>query len=409
MPNRRVISPIAPALACVALIVACAGLSACGGGSHSSSQSASKAASSSAAPSPPQPSAIQAAGNPQLAAPEPQNPALKEVIATVRGRAPITRGELLRYMEVGGAQREEGHEPASVLACIAQMRSSSVKLPSELSGVCREHFQKTMEPQLGGLIHGRWLEGEAGEQGITVNPTELEHELEKSIGPPHSAMVKHVLAQTGQTEAEVRANLELQQYSDRLYEVVERKVPKATGALLARYYEQHRQSYDIPPSRDLHIIRFASDAAARKGLGELRSGKSFSSVAKQVPIPQPIGTRNALLRGLARNGFSEPVLADAIFSAPLRTLQGPVKIFLGYYDFEVLATHPGRQQTLAQVRPALIKQLPELLHDQTLASFADAYRRKWISRSSCKAGWVVQNCRQYRVTKGSEAYDPYTL
>ena len=382
----------------LALAFSCLAIAACGS-SHPKTQSAGASVGSGA-------SSAAAATN--VAAINPNDPALGEVLASVSGK-PITRGQLLRWMEVGGATRQEGREPSSVLACIDQMRDVSIKTPGQLKGSCRERFQKSMESALGSLIHNQWILGEAAERGVKANAGELRAELEKSLGPPDSRLERKMLAQTGQSIAEVRSNLKLGQLSDRLYEEIEAKIPKLTQARLASYYERHKQQYAVPLQRDLHIIRFATDASARKALGELRSGESFQSVAKKVPIVQPIGTEHALLLGLSRHGFSQPTLINAIYRARPGTIVGPVRIFLGYYDFEVIRIHQPRQRTLSEVRPKLEKELPELLHSQTLAAAVKAFKEKWVARTSCTEGWIVENCRQYKVSKGSESYDAYTL
>jgi hypothetical protein len=391
-----------PFTSCVSIAIACVLLAACAS-SHSKTQSAGSSATSSANPARRDPAGTNAA------AINPKDPALGEVLATIAHGEPVTRGALLRWMEVGGATRKEGREPSSVIACVDQMRNPQLKTPSELQGACRKSFHGYMESALSSLIHNQWLLGEAADRALKVDETELRIELEKNLGPPGSAMVKRLLAQTNQTLPEVTLNLELGQLSDRLYEETEAKIPKASDARLERYYSQHKQSYAVALQRDLHIIRFASDAAARKALGELRAGKSFASVAKEIPIDQPLGAKNGLLLGLSREAFKEPTLANAIFRAKPGTLIGPVTISLGSYDFEVTRVHPPRRRTFAEVRPELRKVLPELLHNQTLAAAVAAFKAKWVARTSCRSGWVVQNCREYKVSKGSESYDAYTF
>jgi parvulin-like peptidyl-prolyl isomerase len=397
MPLRLFTTSIAITLACVAL-AAC-------GSSHAKTQSAGAGSSATSSSRSSTRDAAATSDSPI----DPNDPALGEVLATVAHGQPITRAELLRWMEVGGASRKEGREPSSVLTCIDQMRNPQVKTPSELQGSCRKRFQGDMEAALSSLIHNQWLLGEAADRAIKVNQVELRIELEKNLGPAGSAMVKRLLAQTGQTLPEVKLNLELGQLSDRLYEETEAKVPKTGEARLEAYYAQHKQSYAVPLERDLHIIRFASNAAARKALGELRAGKSFASVVKEAPSDQPLGAKDGLLLGLSREAFKETTLADAIFRAKPGTLLGPVEISLGSYVFEVTRIHPPRQRTFAEVRAELRKVLPELLHKQTLAAATAAFKRKWIARTSCHAGWVVQNCREYKITKASEAYDAYTF
>jgi len=387
--SRRCVTYIA------VLAFSCLGLAACGGGGpHGAGRSSSGATAASSGHTASQAADIQA-----------NSPGLREPVASVAGK-PITRGTLLHWMEIGGASKQEVPEPASVTSCIAALRSGQAL--AQLKGGCKERYQKLMVPALNGLIHSQWLLGEAAEEGITLSPVELEHEFEKSTGGG-GPILRQVLKQTGQTVEDIKFNLKVGQLSDRIYERVEREVPKVTDARLASYYERHKQSFAVPLERDLRIVRTASDAAARKALSELRSGKSFASVVKGVRVLQPVGTKEGLLLGLSPKEFSEPILAKAIFRARPSTLVGPVKIFLGYYVFEVTRIHPPRQKTLSEVRATLRRQLPELLHNQTLSHAVALFRRKWIARSDCRPGYVVEDCRQYKPSKGTERRDAYTF
>ncbi len=294
-------------------------------------------------------------------------------------------------------------------ACIAHLRTGAAasRPASELKGECQKRYEALLSPALGSLIHTQWLLGEAREEGVRVGEAEVQREYASATAA--NPEFKETLASTGQTIADVKLNLKLGQISNKIYERIKERTPKTTATLVERYYQQHKASYALPEQRDLHIIRTASQAAARKALGEIRSGRSFSSIAKQITIPQPIGTKNALLLALAPKGFSEPLLAEAIFKARPKVLSGPIKISLGYYVFEVTRIHPPHRRTLAEVRGTLERRLPELLRNQTLSGFVTTFRRKWTARTDCRAGYVVENCRQYKSTGAPTGRDAYTF
>jgi hypothetical protein len=376
------------------LAALCVTLLACGGGS--SRRSTRQAAS---APGAGIEDPAQASGSSQQA------------IATV-GLKPITKAELYHLMSIGNPSSHEVPEPPGYTDCVKHARSSGStsnaqpKTTAELRRSCEARYRELLEPALSTLIHAQWLLGEAEEEGLEVDGAALARELALNT---QGAELRDVLAKSGQTLADLRSNLLLAQLSDRIHEGIEKRTPHVTHGQVAKYYAEHRKSFAIPEQRDLHIIRTASDSSAKRVRREIESGQSFASVVKQIALPQPVYTKAAFLPGLAPDRFTEKVLNDAIFKAPSHVLEGPVKISLGYYVFEVTRITRAHQQRLAQVEAAIKQQLPEQLHRQSLGRFVTAFRAKWTARTDCRAGFVVQDCRQFKATKATPPRDPYTF
>jgi parvulin-like peptidyl-prolyl isomerase len=318
---------------------------------------------------------------------------------------------LEHWMAVGGTEKQEVPEPPLYEACVAHLRSGAKgrsQSTSELKNECQKRYETLMTVALNKLVHAQWQEGEAGELGVKVSKADVEHVI--AIGKKkQEPLLKEQLEISGQSLSDLRLRLRQNQLTEKIFEVIGKSTPQATAARFSRYYVEHKAAYNVPETRDLHIIRSASADGAQRVLGELRSGKSFASVAKSVSIPQPIATTNALLLGLTPTEFAEPVLAHAIFRAHPHELLGPVRIDLGYYVFEVTHTTPGHQLSLAEVKEQIGKELPELLRNQHVASFIAAFRKRWRARSDCRAGFVVEDCRQYQGVQKAVTEDPYTL
>ncbi len=390
------------------LLLACTLLGACGRDEKASNSTSSLDTQAS--------SASVRAARPQTA-PEHLGPAaehlspavLREHVATVSGKA-ITRGMLEHAMRVVARSSNQGEvpEPPNFTACIAHLATSNASRPaSQLKSECQKRYEALLSSALGSLIHAQWLIGEASEENLKVTKADVQREYASSAAA--NPEFNETLTRTGQTVDDVKLNLKLGQISDKIYDGIKKRTPKATTTRVESYYQQHKRSFALPEQRDLHIIRTASEAAAQKAFAEIHSGTSFSNIARQITIPQPIGTKNALLLGLAARGFSEPMLAEAIFRARPNVLSGPVKISLGYYVFEVTHIHPPHQRTLAEMRGALERQLPDLLHDRALSGFVTAFRRKWTARTDCDPGYVVENCRQFKSGPGPTVRDAYTF
>jgi parvulin-like peptidyl-prolyl isomerase len=369
-------------------------LSGCGG-AGSASSSASKPTSKEAPAAASAPAGADPAGNPS------------EVLARVSGKA-ISAGELEHALTVEAANSDrELPQPPAYAACVKRLRTSASTSAAQLKGRCAAEHEELLGHVLGSLIRARWLEGEAAEQGVRVSDADIQREYEADV---KGLDLQKILSSTKQSVADLKQGLRVGQLSNLLYKNIDKQTPKATHARLLRYYQAHKAEYALPPERDLEIVRTASEASAKKALAEVKAGQSFSEVAKKVSLPQPIGSHEALVRGLSFKQYSEPVLARAIFAAPVGALSGPVKISLGYYVFKVLRKVAPHQQTLAEVQGELAAELPELLHRQTLAAAVKAFKAKWVARTDCRSGYVVKGCKQYKAAKKPAVpEDPYTL
>jgi hypothetical protein len=368
------------------LALACLSLAACGSGKDASSTAgkgeASKPTTSSSEP------ADNAQSKTSSQVTIPQSASASEVVASVSG-VPIKLGALWRQMAIDNRPTHELPDAPKFSGCIAHLRSSKPGAgEAQLRHECEVRYVVLLEEALTKLIHNQWLLGEVRALGLHANQAEVAKELKENVEAG-------ALKQAGLNEAEAREELLLNQLPNLLYDRVKANTPKVTPARVTAYYEANKHNFDLLERRDLHIIRTVSEAAARQVMGEVRSGKSFAEIVKRITLPQPIRTKEGLLLGLTPKFFSEPVLAEAIFRAKPHVLSGPVHIELGFYVFEVLRIHPGHQQTLAQVQRVIKDRLlPEKLHHDALTSAVAAFRSKWKARSDCKAGYVVELCRQ---------------
>lgn len=391
-PIKRALPPL------LALLALCATLTACGsgsGGAGSSSSATKGASSSTASTKAPTPSSSDASAS-SLPSISPAS-----VVATVAAK-PITWAMLRHQMAIGPRKREVP-EPPQFSACIAHQRSAKPSSSTEaLKQECQKLYEEMLGPALGSLINSRWLLGHAAEAGLHIDKAGVQRELAQETKGQEAT-----IAAQGETLSDIRQIIVLQQISNRIAARVKGEIPRLTPALIARYYAQHKRSYALPEQRDLYILRTVSEASAKKARQEIEAGKSFASLANASALPQPVHTENGFLKGLTPGYFSEPVLSDAIFKAPLHVLSGPVKISLGYYDFEVTKITPPHQKTLAEVRGSLQKQLPEQLRQETLAKAAGAFKAKWRARTDCRPGFVVSGCKQFKGQGSAE--DQYTF
>lgn len=310
--------------------------------------------------------------------------ARESVVAQV-GRSAITERSLAHWISVM-APEHVVPDPPRYTACIARQETLGLQsFKAELVQECRRQYQALRQQTLDFLIASNWVLEEAAESGVTAPEQAVERHL-KETGPPASA--------GGGTLEDARLRIRVQLAEAALSRLLMAHEPELTRAQVARYYRRNLRRFERPERRYIDIVeRLDSEAAARKVIAEGARGRSFSTMA--------------LHESLDRQSITEVVaekkaIVTAIFAAPLHALIGPMRLNGQYAVFEVTHIIPAVRQPLAQVQSAIEQRLLGAAQRRALSRFIPAWRSKWIARTDCQPGYVVQKCRQYRGAKAAE-------
>jgi hypothetical protein len=408
-------------IALSAIASACVCLSACGGGSHANQSSATHSIAN------PGSKATQASQKAPALPPLSGLPG-SAVLARV-GSQPITVAAVEHLMTLQ-APAAPLPDPPSYAGCVANLRATAAaksiataaeQSEEQLKKSCGQTYQQLLYGALGSAIHNQWLIGEAAEESIDITPREVKQEFDqakRSFATP--AEFESYRKSVKQTVPGMLYDVKLGKLSQAISKNIERKEHPPSSGEVAAYYGSHRSQYTIPKGRAVRILRTINQLTAQKAKQELQSGKSFAEVVKGLSrIAQPLTAKNGEIADLTPTRFGEKSLNDAIFSAKLHQLSGPVNVTArhktiasesgsGSYVFEVTRRIPARQIPLSQVRQVIAKQLGEAQRLQTLGSFIAAFRAKWRARTDCQPGYLVSYCRQYQAKAGA-VEDPYSL
>jgi parvulin-like peptidyl-prolyl isomerase len=339
------------------------------------------------------------------------------------GGTPITKTAFNHWMAVaaaGAAAAQKGKkaskppvpEPPSYTACIAYLEATAPKpkkgkvkpTAAQYKSQCEQEYSAYKQEVLSFLISSQWVLSEASEQGVHVSQAEVKKQFDTLKGQqfPKESAFKEFLERTGETESDLMARVKLQLLARKIQEKVtkEAKKKKPSKAEIAKYYDEHKQQFGKPASRNVQLILTKTEGAAKSAKSEIEGGKSFASVAKSVSI-DPLTKKNGGTLNEVTPGEEEKALSTAIFAAKTGKLEGPVKTPFGYYVFEVTKTNAPSQQTLAQAESAISQQLTSQSQQKALSSFVKEFRTKWTSKTECRAGYVVPDCKEYKKPKTS--------
>jgi foldase protein PrsA len=270
--------------------------------------------------------------------------------------------------------------PPGYGTCIAHLEALSLASAGRpaLRQECVHRYQMLKQHALGYLISSAWLIDEAAGRGIRVPDRDFRNTLAQGQAQPsHDAAVADRAFQTAVRRVE--ANLE-----QRLAQAV----PPITPAQIAAYYRRHLRRYERKERRYFDILeQLPTKAAARKVLKELAGGRKLASMK---PYHESL-ERTSIAKVVPRHR----IVTEAIFTAKAHVPTGPEPVN-EYSVFEVTRIVPRTVQPLSRVRNQIRRQLAQAARKRSLAGFIARWERKWISRTDCKPGYVVQQCRQYR-------------
>jgi foldase protein PrsA len=306
--------------------------------------------------------------------------------------------------------------PPKFTGCIAAAKAAAKPAkgqtpPTEaaLKSQCERQYKALRQEVLGFLISSNWVIGEAKSLGVKLSDAEVKKQFEKikSQQFPKAAEFEKFLKTSGQSVSDLLLRVKLNLLSQKIQQKVIKQKSKVTQADIAKYYKENPKRFSVPEKRDLLIILTKTEAQAKKAKEEVESGKSFQSVAKRVSIDPTSKANGGKLTGVVK-GQEEKQLDAAVFSAKKNVLSGPVKTPFGYYVFEVQAITPGSQQSLKQAEPSIKSQLTATKQQTALSKFVKEFKKKWMSKTDCRAEYVMTDCKQYKAPKTKSTSTPGT-
>jgi foldase protein PrsA len=281
-------------------------------------------------------------------------------------------------------------QPPRYTACIRHQETLALQTSrSTLKDECEQQYQTLRTPALNSLISSVWLIEEASGRGLKVSDREIQGRLQDKRGAS-------LVAGAAGEAAEFEAKAELSAL--KLRRVLRQGEPNVTQMQVIDYYRRHIGSFERQELRYVDLAEnFASAAAASKVKERVEAGTDLGGIA----LHQILERYNLTGREKQRRAAEE-----AIFAAKPHVLSGPIKLNNTYTIFEVTRVVAPKRKPLARVKHSIQRQLEREQQRRNLTRFIRAWRAKWIARTDCARGYVVEQCRQY--TGASKRAEPVT-
>jgi foldase protein PrsA len=300
------------------------------------------------------------------------------------GSSTITRQLLAGWM-AAIAPEHFVPDPPQYSVCIkrevalALSEASSVAVKRE----CEAQYRGLERQGLESLITAQWLLGEAAARKLTVSGQEVQARRQDAAAAPAPG--------TGDDGA-LQARAELSAIKLRAFATA--GASSISRAQVAEYYRQHIKSLEHPEVRYLDVAENLSAAGAVKVWHEIRAG-AYNLHKESL---------HELIEGTDITGgrYTTQAARRAIFAAKPHELSRPIKLNNYYAVFEVTRIVPASRPAFARVERTLRAQLEHERSERALTQFVSAWRRRWIARTDCAPGYIVQKCRQYTGAKAPE-------
>jgi foldase protein PrsA len=339
-----------------------------------------------------------------------------DAVVQVNGTG-ITKTAFGHWMSVAAASSATGTtekpavpEPPNYTTCIAHLAKTSPKpekgqkapTTAQLKSECETQYKSLQSEVLGFLISSQWVIGEASSLGVKLSDAEVKKEFTKIKATqfPKASEFEKFLASSGQTVSDLLLRVKLNLLSQKIQKKIVKEKSTVTEAQVAKYYSEHKSKYGTPEKRNVRIVLTKTEAAAASAKKEIESGKSFASVASKVSIDPTSKADGGLLKEVVP-GEEEKALDTAIFGASKNVLSGPVKTPFGYYIYEVVSVTAGSQQPLSKVKTTIKEQLVATGQQSALSKFVKEFKKKWMSKTECRSGYSVADCKGYKAPKSS--------
>jgi parvulin-like peptidyl-prolyl isomerase len=316
-------------------------------------------------------------------------------VAQGLGSPSIPSGDIAKVTNVR-SEKGEFSEADYKRSVGQQEAQAGLKKPPKEGSKKAEELHKTA---VGELLNGAWIFGEAEEQGIKVTKKEVETELAKIKKESFKTekAFQEFMKESHFTEEDVISKIELQIISTKIEEKIKKETPPLTEEELKSYYDKEKATqFTKKPTRDVRVAVNEDKKeieAAQKALEADNSEASWKKVTKKYS--PTTAAQGGLQKEIAEEFLTEPLKKD-IFKSATGELIGPVKQEKNYLLLEVAKLHPEKVQTFAEVKTTIEGTLKAQKEEKYFSEWVAGFQAKWITRSYCASGFVVESCANYK-------------
>jgi foldase protein PrsA len=257
-------------------------------------------------------------------------------------------------------------------------------------------YELLKEQALSDLILGRWVEGEAEEEGITLTDTEVDQRLDqiKQQNFKDEKEFQRFLEQSAFTIEDAQRRVRLTLLSERIQEEALSGTDDVPAGTVEAFYEENAAQFEQPEARDVRVILNKDEgqvARAAELLSEDDSEKSWEEAAKRFSTDEASRNQGGLRSGVIE-GQGDAAFDEQVFSAAEGDLVGPFETQEGFYLIQVVKVTEAQTTPLEEASEQITQQLASSQQQTAAQEFESDFVDKWTERTFCAEGFVIERC-----------------
>jgi foldase protein PrsA len=238
------------------------------------------------------------------------------------------------------------------------------------------------------LVEQAQFEIAAEELDVTVTDEDLEKrldELKEQFFEGDEQAYQEELEKQGLTEEQVLKDLRARMVSEKVFEEVTSEVEVADADIQA-YFEQNKQQFQQPASREVRHILVKSKARADQIHRQLENGGDFAKLAKQFSTDT--ASKNEGGRFTAQKGATVAPFDKVAFQLETGELSQPVKTQFGWHIIQALKdVKAASTQELAAVEEQISTTLLEEKKNARITEWVEELKARFADEVAYAPGF----------------------
>lgn len=237
---------------------------------------------------------------------------------------------------------------------------------------------------LGFLIRARWLTAAAAAERVAASRAAVTQTLQERREVSDEFMRE--LASRGQTQADAKLEVEAELAAEAIRRLLDKHAADVAPGEVLAIYRQHPRRFLLGEARETELVEGLPNRALAVAL--VRQARTGAGLAKSV-------TNYETLRLEPVPDRERAAALHAIFRVP-RGVVSLMRLDEQWAVFVVRRIFPARLSSFAQARARAYATLVAQRRRVLTTQYLKAYRTRWTAVTSCRSGYVVQGCREYR-------------
>jgi foldase protein PrsA len=273
-------------------------------------------------------------------------------------------------------------------ALLSQAKQSYKNQKRDFPKAGSQEFQTLRNQAVQFLVQREQFAQEAADMDVEITEQQVDARLEqiqKQYFGGDKAKYEKQLKEQGLSDRQVRNDIRAQLVSEKIFAQVTREV-KVTDAEVQKYYNENKEQYSQPESRDVRHILVKQKAKADALYAQLQDGADFAELAKKNS--EDTGSKENGGKLTISKGQTVAPFDRTAFLLKKGVISRPVKTEFGYHIIEALSdTKPAKTTPLKEVEESIRQQLLQTKKNEAMTKWVDDLKKDYEDKVTYAVGF----------------------